>query len=515
MFRSAATIALFTMISRVLGFARDMLIASFIGANAMTDAFFVAFKLPNFMRRLFAEGAFNSAFVPIYAGKLAAEGQESAKKFASEAMSVLIVALIAVVILMEIFAPQMMVFLAPGFDDDPGKFELTVALTRITFPYIFFISLVSLYGGILNSVDKFAAVAAAPILMNICFIWSAIFWRDTFETPAHGLSWGVFAAGILQYAWLAYWCKRMDLLPKLQFPRLTVGVRELFRLIGPAAMGAGVVQINLMVDMIIASSVPEGVSYLYYADRINELPLAIIGIAGGTVLLPLLSKQLREGKHDEAIRTQNRAIEMTLLFSLPAAMALIVIAWPIVATLYEHGEFTAQDSFQTYRTLIAFAFGLPAFILVKVLSPGFYANHDTKTPFQIACICVLVNFMLNITLVEPMAQVGMALATTAAGWLNAGMMAMVLYQRKHFSPDAMLKKRVPRLLAAALVMGVLLWATLQVLEPYFHQHMTIRYIALTLLIIVGLGGYGASVVGFGVMSWSQIKQILKKKPVAS
>lgn len=502
--RSASTIGFFTLISRVFGFVRDIFIARFLGASALTDAFFVAFKLPNFMRRLFAEGAFNAAFVPLYAATLTEEGKAPAQKMAGEAMSVLLLTLIAVTVLMEIFAPQLMVVLAPGFSGDPDKFALTVTLTRITLPYIIFISLVSLLGGILNSFEKFAAVAATPILMNLTLITAIVGFRDVFPTPAHALAWGVFAAGVVQFLWLVVVCVKLKLMPRLNWPVITPKVKRLLILIGPAALGAGVAQINLMIDMIIASSIPEGVSYLYYADRIVELPLAVIGIGIGTALLPMLSKQLRQEDKSIAQHTQNRAIELVLLLSLPAAAALMVIAQPIIATLFEYGAFGSVQTAKTYPALIAFSAGLPAFVLVKVLAPSFFAAHDTKTPFQIAAGCVLLNLILNLALIGPLEHVGMAVATSIASWANVACMVIILRKRGLLRFDAQLRHRTPRIFFASSMMACSLVMAYFFTHHLFGEAMHIKATALALLIGIGLAVYAFLVLTLKITQWDEI-----------
>lgn len=465
--RSTATIGFYTLISRVFGFIRDITIASGLGASMLSDAFFVSFKIPNFLRRLFAEGAFNSAFVPMFSGMLAAEGKEAAKSFADEAMSFLFAVLLVVSVFFIAFMPWLMVVLAPGFSDDPTKYDLTVTLTRITFPYIIFISLVSLMGGILNSFDKFAAVAATPIIMNLCLILLPPLFAPFVPSAAHALSCAVMAAGVAQFLWLVYFCCKLKVMPSLRAPRLSAQVKRLLVLIMPAAMGAGVAQINLFVDLIIASHIDNAVSYLYYADRINELPLAVIGIAVGTALLPMLSRQIREGKHEVARHSQNRAIELALLLSLPAAIAIMVISEPIIRVMFERGRFTALDTAATHIALVAFAAGLPAFILVKVLSPAFYANQDTKTPFKIALVCIFTNFCLNLILIWPFKHVGMAMATTIAGWLNVVLMLHNLKKRELFTIDRALVLRTPRIMAASVTMAVVLYLLQEQLWPYF------------------------------------------------
>ncbi len=490
--KSTATIGLYTLLSRVLGFVRDVTIASSLGASFRSDAFFVAFKLPNYLRRLFAEGAFNSAFVPQFAGMLAVDGKEKARQFSSEAMSFLVMILLIVTALFMIFMPQLMVVLAPGFSDNPEKFTLTVALTRITMPYIVFISLVSLLGGVLNSSDKFAAVAATPVIMNLCLIIIPYFIDGITPSGAHSLAIAVMVSGIAQWLWLAYFCHKRGMLPNLVKPTLTPDVKKLLKLIAPVALGAGVAQINLFIDTIIASYFNSGVSYLYYADRINELPLAVIGIAVGTALLPMLSRQIREGKHEEAIKSQNHAIALALFLSLPAAVALVVIAEPVITIMFQRHAFGAVETVATYKALIAFALGLPAFILAKVLSPGFYANQDTKTPFKIAMVCIGVNLFFNLTLMGPLRHVGMALATSIAGWVNVVMMMVILRKRTWLVFEPALLQQVVKILAASVVMAVILYVLRGYSDPYMQKGEILRTCVLIAVSLVGALGYFAT-----------------------
>ncbi|MBL4719825.1 MAG: murein biosynthesis integral membrane protein MurJ, partial [Alphaproteobacteria bacterium] len=346
LFRSIATVGGWTMVSRVLGFVRDILIAGVFGASMFADAFFIAFKFPNFFRRLFAEGAFNAAFVPLFAGKLSVEGKRAALQFAAESASVLTTVLLAFTVAALLTMPWLMLGIAPGFVAHPEKFQLTVELTQITFPYLMFMALVALMGGMLNSLHRFAAAAAAPIVLNIVLISALlgvrydVFPASVIPSPGHALAWGVFFAGIAQFFWLAYACKKADILFHMPRPRLTPGVRRLIVLVIPGIIGAGVVQINLVVDVILASTLAEGsVSYLYYADRVNQLPLGVVGVAVGIALLPLLTRQLRAGEMAAAQDSQNRAIEFALLLTLPAAAALIAAPEAIVTVLFQRGEF--------------------------------------------------------------------------------------------------------------------------------------------------------------------------------
>ena len=497
--KSTATIGIYTLISRILGFARDVTIASGLGASYMSDAFFVAFRLPNYLRRLFAEGAFNAAFVPMYSGMLATEGKEVAQRFSSEAMSFLVMLLLGVVALFMLGMDWVMLLLAPGFTDDPVKYQLTVALTRITMPYILFISLVSLLGGVMNSINRFAAAAATPIIMNLCLI--IVPWLISPFTPtgAHALSIAVTVSGVAQWLWLVWFCHKENMLPKFARPRLTPDVKKLLKIIAPVALGAGVAQVNLFIDTIIATHFDSGVSYLYYADRINELPLAVIGIALGTALLPMLSRFIREGKTQEAYDCQNRGIELGLFLSLPAAIALITIAEPIIRVMFERGEFGATETAATFVALQAFAFGLPAFILIKILSPSFYANQDTKTPFKIALICVGVNLALNLALMIPLKHVGMALATSIAGWVNVVQMLVILSRRGWFVASPRLYRQIGNILIASATMAIFLMLLQPHAAPYLAKGEMHRFIALAILVLLGALGYFLAAFGLNIM----------------
>ncbi len=509
--RFAATVGGFTLVSRVLGFLRDILIARYVGAGMVADAFFIAFKLPNLFRRLFAEGAFNLAFVPLFAGRLKAEGEAAAMAFAEQALSVLLWSLIVFTTLAEIAMPWLMRGFAPGFAADPDKFALAVALTRITFPYLLFISLVSLFAGILNSVERFAAAAAAPILLNICLIVGLLGFARAFETPGHALALAVAAAGVVQLLWLTWNCHRAGMLPALVRPRLTPGVRRLLVLIAPAAIGAGVQQLNLLVDVIIASLLPTGsVSYLYYADRIVQLPLGVIGVAMGTALLPTLARQLRGGEMAAAEASQNRALEYTLLLTIPAAAALAVIAWPVVAVLFQRGAFDAAASGATAGALAAYAAGLPAFVLVKVLAPGYFSREDTKTPLKIAVVCLIVNATLNLILMGPLGHIGIALASAISSWLNAGLLGLGLARRGHLKPDARLRRAVPRMVLAAAFMAATLWGAADSLAPWLAAGLGLKVLALAVLVAIGMATFAVLAQLSGAVRLGELSVLLRR-----
>ena len=510
--RAVATIGGFTLISRILGFARDILIAAILGTGPVADAFFVAFKLPNFFRRLFAEGAFNAGFVPLFSGILEREGKPAAQAFAEQALAVLLLTLFVFVTVLQILMPLAMYGLAPGFIDEPGKFDLTVTLTRVTFPYLLFISLVSLAGGILNSVGRFAAVAATPILLNLTLIAFLGLAARSFETPGHALAWGVATAGAIQFVWVSIALARAGYRLRLPRPRLTPRVRELLWLMLPAAVGAGVVQINLLTDIIIASLLPEGsISFLYFADRVNQLPLGVIGIAVGTALLPLLSRQVAADDAAGAAHSQNRAIELALFLTVPATAALLVLALPVVSVLFERGAFDGGASRATAFALMGYVVGLPAYVLIKVLTPGYFARKDTKTPVRIAIIAMVVNLVLNLILIWPLQHVGLALATALAAWLNAGLLARGLHRRGHLAPDARLRGRVLRVVGVTVVMVVALWLARDALavSGWLDTRGT-RVAALAGLIVLGLAVYAVLAQVSGAMRLGELRGLLRR-----
>jgi putative peptidoglycan lipid II flippase len=512
MLRSIATVGGYTMVSRLLGFARDVLTAAVLGAGPVADAFFVAFKLPNFFRRLFAEGAFNAAFVPLYSGRLATDGPAAAKRFATEVLSVLLAVLFVFVTAAQIAMPALMYLFAPGFADDPAKFQLAIHLSRLTFPYLLFISLVSLLGGVLNSLGRFAAAAATPILLNLVLIGALLGATPFLPTPGHALAWGVAAAGIGPFLWMAVACHRAGVHLSLPRPRLTPSVKRLLRLMVPGAIGAGVVQINLLIDTVIASLLPTGaVSYLYYADRVNQLPLGVVGVAVGTALLPVLSRQIRTGDEAGARYSMNRALEFALFLTVPSAAALIVIADPVIAVLFQRGAFGSHEAAATGAALQAFALGLPAYVLVKVLGPGFFAREDTATPVKIAIGCVFANVAISLTLIQFIAHVGIALATATTAWINAGTMWRILNSRGQFAADARLRRRSVRILAASALMAAGLWAGTALLAGWFAAHGPIRWLALALLVAGGFALYGGAALALGAADRADLGRLLPRR----
>jgi putative peptidoglycan lipid II flippase len=506
--RSVATVGGYTMMSRVLGFVRDVLTAAVLGAGPVADAFFIALRLPNLFRTLFAEGAFSAAFVPLFAGRIATEGKRSARLFAEDALAVLLAALLLFVAAGEVAMPLLIDVIAPGFGADPAKHALTVELTRITFPYLLYISLVALLGGVLNSVERFAAVAATPVLLNLFLIAALLGARYLGWLPGQSLAWAVTLGGLAQFLWLMASCHAAGMPLRLPRPRLTPEVRRLLLLMGPGVFGAGVTQLNLLVSTAVASLLPGGaVSYLYYADRLNQLPLGVVGIAVGTAILPPLSRQVRTGQEEEARHTQNRGVELALLLTLPAAAALAILAEPILAVLFERGAFGPEDTRATAAALAAFAAGLPAFVLVKVLAPGFFARQDTKTPVKIAAVSMVVNVVLTIALMFPLAHVGNALATSIAGWSNALLLLELLRRRGHFGFDALARRRLPRILGAALGMAVVLVGATLWLEPHIAARGIAAAAALAGLIALGLGSFAVLALLLGAARLEELKRL--------
>jgi len=503
--RSAATVGGYTMASRALGFVRDVLTAAFLGAGPVADAFFVAQRLPNLFRSLFAEGAFSAAFVPLFAGMIAHDGKPRAKRFAEDAMAVLLTALFVFVLVGEFATPWLLDILAPGFRAEPQKFALTVGLTRITFPYLLFISLTALQGGILNSVERFAATAATPMLLNIFLIGALALVRPL---TGEALAWALSLSGFAQFLWLMVSCHKAGLGLSLPLPRLTPEVKRMLRLMLPGVFGAGVTQLNLVVSTAVASLLPTGaVSYLYYADRLNQLPLAVVGIAVGTAILPSLSRQVRLGDDEGARHTQNRGLELALFLTLPSAIALAVTALPIMTVLFQRGAFGPTAAHATAAALAAYAGGLPAFVLIKVMTPGFFARHDTATPVKIAFAAMGTNLALTLLLGLALGfgHVGVAASTSIAGWVNALSLIAVLHRRRHFTLDARSRRALPRILAAALGMGIVLWVLDEACAPFFAGRFIERSLALAMVIALGAAAYGVLALLAGAAQWREIK----------
>lgn len=504
---SVATVGSFTMVSRVLGLIRDMLMAALLGAGPLADAYFIAAKLPNFLRRIFAEGAFNAGFVPLFARTLEGEGKAAARDFAAQAQAVLVAVLMPLVILAIIFMPWIISTVAAGLEVGTERYEAAVSLSRITFCYILFISLVALYSGILNSMSQFAVPAAAPIVLNLCLIAGLLLSYLWFDAPAYALAWSLAFAGVAQFLLVAIAVRRQGMALPVRLPRLSPEVKRLFYLILPAIFGASVAQISLLIDVLFVSQLDEGsFSYLYFADRVAQLPLGVIGVAVGTALLPLMSRQLRAGETAEAIQSQNRGIELALLLTVPAAIGIAVLSLPIVTVLFERGEFGSADSLATSAALSAYALGLPAYVLIKVLAPGFFAREDTKTPVKIAVACLTANIVFILLLIAPLQHVGVALATVLSSWLNAGLLGFVLYRRDLFSVSDRLRQRLPRILVSGLAMAVIVWGIMPILAGLLPM-----ILALGLTIVIGTLAFFAIAQAIRAFEFNEVKAMLRRR----
>lgn len=490
--RFSFTVGFYTLLSRILGFARDILIARYLGSTGVVEAFVVALRFPNLFRRLVGEGAFTAAFVPMFSRKLESQGRPTALLFADQSMAVLVAALLVFTALGEIFMPWLMYAIAPGFADKPELFDLAVLFTRITLPYLMCMALLALYSGMLNSIYMFAAAAGVPILFNFILIGAMVVARTWFETPGHALAWAVALAGVAQLVWIIVVAHRAGLALRLPRPRLTPDVRRLLKLMVPGAIGAGVSQINLLIGTIIATFIPGAVSFLYFADRVYQFPLGIIGVAIGTALLPDLSRKL-ERDPAAAMDVQNRAIEIALLFTLPAAAAMLAIPETLCTILFQYGAFKPADAAATAGALAAFAAGLPGYVLIRVLTPGFFARHDTTRPVYYAVVGVVVNVVLSLALVWSLAHVGIALATAIAAWFNALLLGVALARRGHLVLDREIRRRLPRLVLSAVVMAGALVAAAGYLRFLLAEGIATR--VLTLLAL----GVLAAIVYFGLV----------------
>ena len=509
--RSLATVSGWTAGSRILGFVRDILIAQVIGTSPVADAFFVAFRFPNMFRRVFGEGAFNAAFVPLFARRLEQDGEAEARVFAEQTLSVFLVVLLVVTVIAIAAMQWLMVVFAPGFLDAPDKFDLTVMLSRIAFPYLMFMALMAFFGGVLNSLYRFSAAAAAPIVLNVFLIGALLLIIPFTDAPGHVLAWTVTAAGIGQFLVVAVAAGRAGMALRLRLPRITAGVKRLVALMVPGLLSAGVLQLNLVIGTIIASFQVGAVSYLYYADRIYQLPLGLIGIAFGIVLLPDLSRKLRAGEDAAAMATMSRGLELAMLLTLPAAAALMVIAGPIVVVLFERGAFDATASAATAGALTAFAAGLPAYVLVKILQPAFFAREDTVTPLKFAAVSVAANIVLSLALFFPLGHVGIALATALAAWLNTALLYVALRRRGFLGLDGRLTRRLPRIALASLVMAAGLWFGAGGLDGWLAGPVGLRLAALVMLIGGGLVIYGGAAVVTGAAGVGELRTMMRRR----
>jgi putative peptidoglycan lipid II flippase len=496
------TVGGFTLASRVTGFFRDVVMAAILGAGPVADAFLVAFRLPNHFRAIFAEGAFSAAFVPAYARIRAQGGPDPARLFADRIFTLLFISQIGLLAVAIAFTPAVIRVLAPGFESDPARFALAVDLTRITFPYLLAMTLVTLYSGILNALDRFAAAAAAPILLNLTMM-AALALAVLFPTAGHAAAWGVLAAGCLEVLLVAGNTARADALPTFRRIAWDADVKRFFIALGPAVIGSGGVQLALFADTIIASFLPAGaISALYYADRLNQLPIGVIGIAVGTVLLPEMSRRIAAGDADGARHAQSRAIEFTLLLSVPCLVAFLLIPDLILRALFARGAFTAADAAAAGATLAAYALGLVPFVLIRSVVAMFFARGDTATPVKAALIAVPVNIAFKILLMGPLAQVGLALATTIGAWINFALVMWFGVRAGFVRRDDDLLRSVAKLAAAGLALGLVLWlAQRPVLDGFASWRGLRDLMGLAVLAAIGAVVYGGMVLALFGPQW--------------
>jgi putative peptidoglycan lipid II flippase len=521
--RALGSVGGLTLASRVLALVRDTLQATYVGASFASDAFFVAFRLPNMFRALFAEGAFSAAFIPLFNRKVAEGGGTAAGvDFAERALALLFPILVAFTAIMLLAAYPITWGLSGGFErqhPSPTQFAFAVTLSRFTIPYLTLISLVSLLGGILNSLNKFWVNAAAPILLNVAMIAGLLFFHgdNAYET-ARVQAISVTAGGALQLLWLMWACRRAGVSLRLRFPKLDDDVKRLMKLIVPAAAGAGAAQINLAISTALAGGLLSAgsISAIYYADRLNQLPLGMIGIGLGTILLPVVSRLLSEGRDAEAMETQNRGLELALFLTLPATAAFVFAAEPIVRGLFQHGAFDAADTTRAALALSAFSIGLPSYVLVKVLTPGFYARADTKTPVRLALWSVGINLVGNLILIPllghyDIGQVGPPLATALASTVNVASLYVTLARRGHFTLDAQVRRKVPRLAIAAALMGATLLLVTPQIDPYLTGSIIKRGLALAVLVGAGVLVYVLACFATGAFRVADLRSLLRRR----
>jgi len=509
--KATGTIGGLTMVSRVAGFAREMLMSRILGAGIYTDAFYVAFRLPNTFRRLFGEGAFSAGFVPLYSQRLQSGGEGEAKKFSEEVLAVFLPTLILFTIVFELIMP-LFIWAITGWHGDQLAFG--TFLTRITFPYLLLISLVSLFSGILNSISRFTAAAFAPALLNLAMLSALIIFHVGGRTSAIAVSAGVTVGGVLQLVLLLAACKRAGIVLKFRKPKLTPGVRQFIRVVLPATLGAGVYQVSVFIDTFFLARIGTGaVSWFNYADRLNQLPLGVIGAAIGTAILPQVSRHVDIGEVDKAAKVQGQAAELAMLLCLPAALALAVTALPLVSAIFEAGRFTASDAQNTALTLSLIALGLPAYVLVKVLTPGFYARRDTATPVKVAIVVLVVNVILNFLLIWGLGWGigGLAAAVALSSWLNCTILYVLLYRRGHFRIEKWLASRLLRQVVAAAVLVAVLLGVRALLGGWFVGSAGHRLAGVVAIVGAGLIVYFPLVYILGGTDREELKALLRRR----
>ena len=518
--RNVGTIGGLTAVSRVFGFARDMLLARVLGAGGVADAWQLAFQLPNIFRRLFAEGAFSQAFVPLFNRRMKEDEDISeARHFAEEVLAVLIPILIVFSALALIAMPWIMgLFASDALAADTTKFGLAVLMARIAFPYLALMSIATLMAAVLNSLSRFAAAAAAPIMLNICVITALVTGatldgsEQARETTGLMLAVAVSASGLFQLLWLGFWAKRAGFRMTIRRPRITQDVKELGILVLPAVFGAGVYQISRFIDLFFLSTLPEkSITFLAMADRLNQLPLGIIGIALGTAILPSLSRFIAKGDSDGAFRLQSNAVELALLLTLPAAVALFFTGSAFTRAFYTGGAYTLADSLNTGAVVSALVVGLPAYVLVKVLVPNFFARKDTRTPVYTAATGLVVNVIANLILVPRLGVVGLALGGAIGAWTNCGLLYAILTMKGFYHLTALVAGRIARIMLAAALMGAVLWYAVPYGSDWYAGSVLERVSAIAALVALGVAVFFAAAVALKVVDKATIDQ-LRRRP---
>jgi putative peptidoglycan lipid II flippase len=505
-----------TMASRVLGFVREALIGAALGSGPVADAFYAAFRFPNLFRRIFAEGAFNTAFIPLFAKSLEGGGEDEARRFAEHVLSVLISVLLALSALALIAMPLLVgTIIAPKFADIPDKFDLTVLMTRIMFPYLFCMSLVAMFSGILNSFRRYFLAAFVPVLLNAILIAALLCALYTGAEPRMTglwLAWGVCLSGFAQLALLVWGVMRLNFPMRLTMPHFTPDVKRLLVLMGPAVVTGGVTQINLLIGQMIASAQNGAIALLNYADRLNQLPLGVIGVAIGVVLLPELSRSLRAGADRDAEHLQNRSLEFAWGLTLPAAVGMMVMPAPMINIVYERGAFTSETTQLAAAALAAFAAGLPSFVLVKVFSPAFFAREDMRSPLYFSIAAVATNVVFSLALFGRYGHVAIAIATSVSGWVNFLLLAGTLWTRNQFRPSTTTLRRVWLIALASAAVGFLLYfAQLWFPEAFGHPRLLVRLAAVIGAISLSMALYFAIVIATGAIDRSLLLRALRRK----
>lgn len=497
--KSTGVVSAMTLISRILGFVRDMVYAQAFGAGAGTDAFFVAFRIPNLLRRLFAEGGFSLAFVPVFSEYKTQRGHDEVQALVDQVAGTLGAILFIVTAIGVLAAPLLIWVFAPGFAKDQSKYELTVAMLRITFPYLLFISLTAFAGGVLNSYGRFAIPALTPVLLNISMIVAALWVAPSMDQPVMGLAWGVFAAGVIQLLFQIPYLKGLKLLPRPRWAWHSSGVQRILKLMLPTLFGSSVAQINLLFDTLLASFLATGsVSWLYYSDRMVEFPLGMFGVTLGIVILPTLAQKHAAASADEFSHTLDWALRWAMLIGVPATVALMILSGPLLSTLFQYGEFDAHDVQMATRSLVAYSLGLQAFMLVKVLAPGFYARQDTRTPVRAGVIAMLTNMVLNLLLIYPLAHAGLALASALASYLNAFQLFYQLRRTDVYRPVAGWSRFLLQITVANVAMGLLLWFGAGDLVDWLTAGARDRALHLAWLVLGGAAVYALAILAVGI-----------------